>query len=127
MEAVEKHPFPILISKNEYGKILDDKAFENTDFKEGDTVEISIGINNEKQSFIDKNKGYLKYNSIIYEIVINAMYTKEIKQKEDRFKMMFSFQKTGIISDSVYLNPDVDEKNMPFEVGDIIFVEIKRL
>ena len=54
------------------------------------------------------------------------MYTKEIDEN-DRFKSVFRFQERGMILDDIYLNPDFDKLNMPFEIGDCIQVEVRKL
>ena len=56
-------------------------------------------------------------------MVGNAIYTKEIDMKQDRYSTIFSFDKRSYILDDVYLNDSY--RNIPFEKGDCIEIEIK--
>lgn len=123
-EAVEKHPFPELITNKEFGKIRDTKAFIIPMLKEGDVIDIIIRNSKKKPGYIIRDSNSLKWNSIIYEMVGNAIYTKEIDMKLDRYSSIFSFDKRSCILDDVYLNDSY--RIIPFEKGDCIEVEIKK-
>lgn len=123
-EAVKKHPFEELITNKEFGKIRDIKAFENHNFNEGQLVKIKIRYIGKKEPYIINTKKMVKWNSIVYEIVGNAIYTKQVVMGEDRYSSIFNFQRRSYIMDDIYLNDSLDANNMPFEIGDCIEVEI---
>jgi len=123
-EAILKHPFPELITNREFGKIMDTKSFITPIFNEGDVIDIFIRNSKKQPPYIIKDINSTKWNSIIYEMVGNAIYTKDIDMKQDRYSTIFSFDKRSCILDDVYLNDSY--RNIPFEKGDCIEIEIKK-
>lgn len=123
-QAVDKHPFEQLLTNDEFGKIRDVEIFSDRPFEIGDTIKIRLTyIDKLKKNVTIKEEGYIKWYSIVYEVAGNGFYTKEIKQ-EDRFARIFSYKFRTHITDNVYLNNDLKDNNNPFEVGDIVMIEL---
>ena len=125
----KKHPFPEVISSKQSGKIKDPIIFTKERFKIDDIINIKISyidpelIKEIKEKIIEK-EGYVKWISIVYDTSTYGFFTKEYDPNEDRFKRLFTYQYRTHLTDTIYLNNSFKKNLNPFEVGDVISIEL---
>lgn len=129
-DALTIPPYKNLGSVKEYGFIRDKKVFSQNIFEVGDVVKIRIyNLETDKQiSYWKKFKTFIFENGIrwastIHRVDNTGFYTKEIGSDYNPF----TYNHRTEVMDDLYLNKDVEHLNNPFEIGDDVVIEIKKV
>lgn len=116
----------LLVAKHK-GKIYD-KHLSFSSFRKGNRIQVTIrNVPDYHELFVqphtkETNKSIAFYG-VVNEIIRDGFSLKLLVEGENLFEKTLSFQERGHLTDNYVL----DEDNNPYEIGDVVFVEIQKV
>ncbi|MEK0351005.1 MAG: hypothetical protein QQN60_07255 [Nitrosopumilus sp.] len=97
--------------------VRDNISLKNHSFKKGDLIKISLELVERKSE--DEIGNSVRFCIAVFQTASNGIYTKTFVDNENPYKSILFYQSRGMITSKVL-------ENNPFEIGDLIEVEIQK-